>query len=949
MAKRIQLRRGLAAAWALANPTLLPGEVGIETDTDKFKVGDGATNWVSLPYGGMQGPQGIQGIQGIQGPQGNAGSKIYSGVGAPSIGLGVDSDFYINESNGDYYLKASGAWGLEGNLQGPPGDNGYSVLNGSGAPSDGLGVNGDFYINTSNYYIYGPKAGGVWPAGVSLVGPSGAAADHELLTNLQGGGANHYHSDQPINVADQVSFNAVSTGDNPATDLAALEVSEISYSGIGNVSTSGSSTTVTTTGSAFSNAGLDSGSSITANGVTVTVDDVIDGNTVDVFPAVDWTGGFSWTYKNPTRVVLNKSTANKTASGVAFFTDSTLTWEQYTWPQEKDKLFYPAWNERAYTDNMIIHENGKIAIGGKPYQISGYKEPSASLEVYCHPFDAALNYDGSSYTDNTSEAKTSNGTSFDIVLNTNHVSYFGKYTEFSDMYISLSGVASSSNPTWEYWNGSAWTSLADLVDGTNNLAQSGSISWTLPTDWATKTVDTAADMYFVRVSVSALSGNVTANCALPLGGDRVNVYRAPDDPNPVFSVDEEGRTAIGKASANAQLDVVDSFRISSSDTGYFQLTVPQSGPSLPLITPTSLPTAGQHLSASSATQLAWVDDSQALYFGDGSDGDLTISSGTTTLSRDTFYNNVTISGTATISTAGCRLHVKGNLDLSNAPANAINWNGVSGGTSNGSGTGSAGSQRVGVTVGGSAAGGAGAAGATGAGVQGTATSTANPANGGASGASGKGGNNVSVPNAGGAARASAAASNPMLTPYPKIDFIRGATLLLGAASGGGGSSGGGDGTNTSRGGGGGGSGGGCCVAYIKNLITSGSTASGAIAALGGNGGAGGPTPSGNVGGGGGGGAGGGGFVYLLIGAKSGAAVTGLISVTGGTGGNGSNGAGTGIGGDGGNGGAGGRITVIRLDTRSVYQAFTGSGSAGTAGSGVTGGTGGAGGSNTYTL
>lgn len=44
--------------------------------------------------------------------------------------------------------------------QGPPGT---SVLSGIGAPSSGLGRNGDHYIDTSNGYFYGPKANGVWP------------------------------------------------------------------------------------------------------------------------------------------------------------------------------------------------------------------------------------------------------------------------------------------------------------------------------------------------------------------------------------------------------------------------------------------------------------------------------------------------------------------------------------------------------------------------------------------------------------------------------------------------------------------------------------------------------------------------------------------------------------------------------------------------------------------
>lgn len=46
----IKLRRGTAAAWTSANPTLSAGEMGIETDTQRSKFGDGTTAWTSLPY-----------------------------------------------------------------------------------------------------------------------------------------------------------------------------------------------------------------------------------------------------------------------------------------------------------------------------------------------------------------------------------------------------------------------------------------------------------------------------------------------------------------------------------------------------------------------------------------------------------------------------------------------------------------------------------------------------------------------------------------------------------------------------------------------------------------------------------------------------------------------------------------------------------------------------------
>jgi len=47
---RIQVRRGTAAEWTSVNPTLAAGEMGVETDTRKLKIGTGNTAWTSLSY-----------------------------------------------------------------------------------------------------------------------------------------------------------------------------------------------------------------------------------------------------------------------------------------------------------------------------------------------------------------------------------------------------------------------------------------------------------------------------------------------------------------------------------------------------------------------------------------------------------------------------------------------------------------------------------------------------------------------------------------------------------------------------------------------------------------------------------------------------------------------------------------------------------------------------------
>jgi len=50
MAVQIQTRNGTAAQWTSANPTLMVGEIGAETDTGRFKIGNGSTAWNSLTY-----------------------------------------------------------------------------------------------------------------------------------------------------------------------------------------------------------------------------------------------------------------------------------------------------------------------------------------------------------------------------------------------------------------------------------------------------------------------------------------------------------------------------------------------------------------------------------------------------------------------------------------------------------------------------------------------------------------------------------------------------------------------------------------------------------------------------------------------------------------------------------------------------------------------------------
>jgi len=266
--------------------------------------------------------------------------------------------------------------------------------------------------------------------------------------------------------------------------------------------------------------------------------------------------------------------------------------------------------------------------------------------------------------------------------------------------------------------------------------------------------------------------------------------------------------------------------------------------------------------------------------GDGSDGDVTISSGTTTLTRDTYYNNLTVEGTGTLQTAGFRFFVKNKLKVDGTSGASIKNEGGAGGNGSGSTPGVAGTATSAGTLPSSKAGRAGGAGGgiNGAGSSGVAgfneTYALNNQNGGAGGnASGKTGGV-------GGTVSSPIVNFPRNYPacYYLIEFPTETSLQKMHISAGGGSGAGADGNSSYGGGGGGGSGGGGGIIFFscKELEIIGT---GAISVKGGAGGNGGKTTGvyGDVGGGGGAG-GNGGVIFAVYARKSG---SGTMVATGG--------------------------------------------------------------------
>lgn len=61
---------------------------------------------------------------------------------------------------------------------GPQGARGSGILNGTTAPDSNLGILGDFYINTTNMNLYGPKTEAGWGEPTDLVGNQELGYEH---------------------------------------------------------------------------------------------------------------------------------------------------------------------------------------------------------------------------------------------------------------------------------------------------------------------------------------------------------------------------------------------------------------------------------------------------------------------------------------------------------------------------------------------------------------------------------------------------------------------------------------------------------------------------------------------------------------------------------------------------------------------------------------------------
>ena len=124
--------------------------------------------------------------------------------------------------------------------------------------------------------------------------------------------------------------------------------------------------------------------------------------------------------------------------------------------------------------------------------------------------------DGGSFTDETTDAADlGGGGDVNLLPGTpavNDAFYFGHTSKFDTIDILITTAGSGNTLAWEYWDGDSWEAVTGLADGSAAFSKAFlcRVTFTIPGDWATTTVDSQGPYYYIRARVSGAGNQAVA-------------------------------------------------------------------------------------------------------------------------------------------------------------------------------------------------------------------------------------------------------------------------------------------------------------------------------------------------------------------------------------------------------------------------------------------------------
>ncbi len=181
------------------------------------------------------------------------------------------------------------------------------------------------------------------------------------------------------------------------------------------------------------------------------------------------------------------------------------------WKLTPSNYTYNSVNE-LYSNNVILSNKGEA------------DSESATAFDLVYSFDGDS---GSTYVDNTTEAGTESGVAFNTMNSTTDYLYLGHSTTFAGAKFEWQTRGSGHAIVVEYYSDESgvndWVTLAangdNLSDNTGNFTSDGRITWDIPVNWGTTSVNSQSK-YWIRISTSSTPTTI-ATALMIVPGDSV--------------------------------------------------------------------------------------------------------------------------------------------------------------------------------------------------------------------------------------------------------------------------------------------------------------------------------------------------------------------------------------------------------------------------------------------
>ena len=170
--ERVEVQKNALIHSGVGAPSKEVGNIGdyyLDISNTNLYGAKTAQGWgIPISLKGIQGDKGDTGAKGDKGDVGAKGDKGDTGAKGDRGDTGAKGDKGDAGAKGD--RGDTGAKGDKGE-QGVAGQDGTKIYAGMGAPNN-IGKVGDWYIDTQNKHLYGPKTNNGWGTGISLVSTS---------------------------------------------------------------------------------------------------------------------------------------------------------------------------------------------------------------------------------------------------------------------------------------------------------------------------------------------------------------------------------------------------------------------------------------------------------------------------------------------------------------------------------------------------------------------------------------------------------------------------------------------------------------------------------------------------------------------------------------------------------------------------------------------------------